>query len=135
MTKTERDAFSGLFSPADFDGAFEAAFLLKQTGIALAAWTRAPVAQEVVSVMAATMWGSLDTMVRTLGGEGPQSALLEIEGRRILATRVSPNWTLLLVASRSIGKGRLRQEAQRILERIAHTRGRSMKGAMAAVRE
>ena len=121
-SKTERDEFSDLFAPSEFDGSLEAAFLLKQTGIALAAWSRTPVPEEVISVMAATMWGSLDTMIRTLGGEPPRSVLLEIEDRRILAMPVEPNWTLLLVAARSIGKRRLRHEARRILERASRLR-------------
>jgi len=106
----------------ELDGALEAAFLFKQTGIPLAAWTRHPVPQDVMSVMAATLWGSLDTMVRTLGGTGPRSAMLEVENRRMLATLVEPNWTLLLVAPRSVGKRRLRNEAQRLVERVAHAR-------------
>ncbi len=72
--------------------------------------------------MAATMWGSLDTMIRTLGGEGPRYVLVEVEGRRILAMQVELNWTLLLVAPQSLGKRRLRQEAQRILARVHRAR-------------
>ena len=125
VTKSERAGFEGFFVPSDFDGLLEAAFLLKPTGIALAAWTRSPIPQEVVSVMAATLWGSLDTLVRTLGGRGPRSALLEVEGRRILAMQIEPNWMLLLVAPHSVGKRRLRHEAQRIVERVAAVRGKS----------
>ncbi len=128
----ERDGLAGLFADAGFDGTLEAAFLLKRTGIALASWTRAPVPQEVISVMAATMWGSLDTMVRTLGGEGPRSALFEVEGRRILAMLVEPNWTLLLVAPRAVGKRRLRHEAQTIVERIERVREKGVSSHPAA---
>ncbi len=131
-SKADRDMFSGLFADADFEGTLEAAFLLKQTGIALASWTRDQVPREVISVMAATMWGSLDTMVRTLGGEGPRSALLEIEGRRILAMQVEPNWTLLLIAPRTVGKRRLRHEAQRIVERLSKVRGSAVAKRTAA---
>lgn len=120
------DSISHIFSLEELDDALEAAFLLKQTGIPVAAWTRHPVPQDVMSVMAATLWGSLDTMVRTLGGTGPRSAMLEVEGRRIFATVVEPNWTLLLVAPRSVGKRRLRNEAQRLLERVARARKEAM---------
>ncbi len=122
MPRTERDAFAEVLSSAGVDGTLEAVFLLKQTGIALASWTRQSVPQEVVSVMAATLWGSLDTMIRTLGGEAPRSALVEIEDRRILAMTVEPNWTLFLVASKNAGKRRLRREAQQILERVSVVR-------------
>lgn len=116
------DSISRIFSREELDDALEAAFLFKQTGIPIAAWTRNPVPQDVMSVMAATLWGSLDTMVRTLGGTGPRSAMLEVEDRRMLATLVEPNWTLLLVAPRSVGKRRLRNEAQRLVEQVAHAR-------------
>ncbi len=134
VTKSERETFAGLFSASAADVPFEAAFLFKSTGIALAAWTRSPVPQEVLTVMAATMWGSLDTMIRTLGGEGPRYVLVEVEGRRILAMQVEPNWTLLLVAPRSLGKRRLRQEAQRILVRVRRARGKATaRSAMVSV--
>lgn len=122
VSRTELSEFSGLFSPSESGGVLEAAFLLKKTGIALASWSRDPLPQEVVSVMAATMWGSLDTMVRTLGGEGPRSALVEVESHRILAMQVEPNFMLLLVAPRSVGKTRLRQEAHTIVTRVARVR-------------
>ncbi len=123
-SRTERDAFASIFESTDLDGSLEAAFLLKQTGIALASWTRVPVPQEVVSVMAATMWGSLDTLVRTLGGQSPRSALLEIDDRCILVRPVEPNWMLLLFVERDVDKRRLRREAQRILDRVAAVRER-----------
>lgn len=125
VSTLEQEGVSELFSEMDFNGTVEAAFLLKQTGIALAAWTQSPVPQEVVSVMAATMWGSLDTMVRTLGGQGPRTVLVEIEDRRILALQVEPSWTLLLIAPRKVGRLRLRHEAQRVLDRLARIRGRA----------
>lgn len=127
-SRTEREGFSGLFSSIDFDGTLEAAFLIKQTGIMLAAWTRAPVPEEIVGVMAATMCASMDTLVRTLGGDGPRSALLEIGDRRILTLQVAPNWTLLLVAPRSVSRGRLRREAQRIVEALPRAGGRPAPG-------
>lgn len=123
-SKTERIEYSEIFSPSELDGALEAAFLLKATGIALAGWTRAAAPQEVVSVMAATMWGSLDTMIRALGGKAPRSAYLELDDRRILALQVGPNWTLLLVGQGDMGKRRLWHEAQRILERITDLKKR-----------
>lgn len=120
--KGDRDRLSGVFSSMEFDGTLEAGFLLKPTGIPLAAWTRNPVPQEVISVMAATLWGSLDTLIRTLGGAGPRSASLEVEDRRMLVMQVEPNWTLLLVAPRSTGRRRLRATAQRLMERVEEQR-------------
>ncbi len=114
----DRRNLSNLFSLPGLDPALEAAFLLKSTGILIAGWTQAAIPHEVVSVMAATMWGSLDTMVRTLGGRGPESVMFEVDERRIFALAVPPNWTLLLVAPRSVGKRRLRREAHRLVALI-----------------
>ncbi len=116
------EAFAEVFAGEEFQGSLEAAFLLKQTGIPVAAWTRDAVPQEVVSVMAATMWGSLDTMIRTLGGNAPRSALLEVEDRRIFVRLVEPNWTLLLVAPDTVGKRRLRHMAQDVLVKVSRAR-------------
>ncbi len=118
----DRGAFSDLFARAEPDGVLEAAFLLRPTGIALAAWTRAPVPHEVVGVMAAALWGSLDTMIRTLGGEGPKSVLLEAEERRIFVRHVEPNLTLLLIAPSRTGKRVLKRESQRIVDRVMQIR-------------
>lgn len=114
--------FDAVFSPPTLDSALEAAFLLKSTGIPVAGWTRSNVPHEVISVMAATMWGSLDTIARTLGGSSPRSVVIEAEERRIYALQVPPNWMLFLVAPRSIGKRRLRREAQRIIASLPSLR-------------
>lgn len=119
---TDHGPYSGLFSDAESDGVLEAGFLLRPTGIALSAWTRTAVPHEVVGVMAAALWGSLDTMIRTLGGEGPRTVLLDAEDRRILIRRVEPNLTLVLIAPGRTGKRVLKKEAQRIIERAAEIR-------------
>ncbi len=104
-----------IFSSATLDASLEAALLLKPTGILVAGWTRSDVPREVISVMAATMWGSLDTITRTLGGSSARSVMVEANPFRIHALQVPPNWTLLLVGPRSMGRRRLHREALRIL--------------------
>lgn len=113
---------SRIFSAAELDGLLEAAFLIKPTGIQVAAWTRAPAPQEIIGVMAATMWGSLETMLRAMGSPGPRSALLEVDDRRMLAQRVNSNWTLLLIAPSTVGSRELERQAQRIVHRLARLR-------------
>ncbi len=105
-----------IFSSATLDSSLEAAFLLKPTGILVAGWTRSDVPRDVISVMAATMWGSLDTITRTLGGSMARSVMVEADPFRIHALQVPPNWTLLLVGPRSMGKRRIHREALRILD-------------------
>jgi predicted regulator of Ras-like GTPase activity (Roadblock/LC7/MglB family) len=102
----------------------EAALLLKTTGVPLATWTRDSVPLDVLSVMAATMWGSLDTIVHTLGGPGLRSALIEAGDRRILLAYLDPNLALFLVGSRSMGVRRMQDDARRILDEVARLRAK-----------
>ncbi len=124
--KQEQADFSRILSSSELEGSLDAALLLKSTGIVVASWTHEPAPREVMSVMAATMWGSLDTLIRSLGGEAPRGAYLEVQDRRMLVRLVEPNWILLLVGPRTAGKRRLRQEAQRIADRLSRIRARNL---------
>ena len=97
------------------DGSLEAAILFKRTGALLSAWTRAPVAQDVVTVMAATLLGSVQTLIEAIGDASPASVILETDLRRILVAKVDSQVALLLVAPKSVSQSTLRQSARRIL--------------------
>lgn len=112
------ERLTSLISELNLEGSLDAVLLLKQTGIPLAGWTRVPAPHEVISAMAATVLGSLDTMLRTLGGDRPQLVVVEVDNRRILVTQVKPNRALLLVAPRSLGKRYLLQETERFVRMI-----------------
>ena len=113
---------SRIFSATELERSLEAAFLIKPTGIQVAAWTRGPAPQEIIGVMAATMWGSLETMLRAMGSPGPRSAVLEVDDWRMLAQRVDSNWMLLLIAPSTVGNRDLERHAQRIVQRLARLR-------------
>lgn len=115
----------------DPQGFLEAAVLLKRTGAQLASWTRTPVAQEVVSVMAATMLGSVETIVGALGGPNPTSVLVLTPKRRMLAHSVDAQAILFLVAPLSVREKELRAEADRIIGQIVRTRGAPPNGSSA----
>jgi predicted regulator of Ras-like GTPase activity (Roadblock/LC7/MglB family) len=118
MRREDIPDFDELFANSRLDSGLEAVVLMKATGIIVAAWTRAPIPREILGVMAATMWGSLDTLVRTLGGSAPRSVIVEVDERRIVARPVPPSWMLLLVAPRSLRKSRLIRETERIAARL-----------------
>lgn len=107
------------FIPGEAFGALEGVFLLKRTGVPLATWTRNPLPQDVVSVMAATMLSSVETISSAIGAPRPKSIVVETDRHRILASGVSGNTLLVLIAPLSMQASTLRRQARRIAARVA----------------
>ncbi len=110
---------SALFSHLDPSGPLEAALLLRRTGSVIASWTRADVPSEVVSVMAATMLGSIETMGEALGCPSPAFVVVETDRCQLVATKVEPLALLVLIAHRDAGKDVLQRTTREILKEIA----------------
>lgn len=110
--------------PPDFfaelasNGKIDTAMLLKRNGRLLAAWSRAPVSWEVVSIMAATTLGSLETMLETLRSPSPQILTIVAGGNRILIQKLEPQAILVLIAREVVSESVLRETARRLLARI-----------------
>ncbi|HYU06352.1 MAG TPA: hypothetical protein VEM77_04140 [Thermoplasmata archaeon] len=107
---------ASILSIVDPDGPLDAALLLRQTGILVAGWTRNPVPHEVLTVMAATMFASVQTIAETLGDASPSTIVIETESRRLLATKFGID-ELILVAPKAATEGFLRQVARRIVRK------------------
>lgn len=101
----------------DSGGPLDAALLLKRTGVVLAAWTRDEVPEEVASVMAATLAGSVEMIAEALGGPSPSSFTVDMASRHLLAVRVDPHRLLVLVGSPAHSDA-LRAAADRILSAL-----------------
>ncbi len=108
------DFFADLVS----NGKIEAAMLLKRNGRMLAAWARVPVAWEIVSIMAATTLGSLETLLETLHAPSPQILTVVAAANRILIEKVEPQGLLVLVAKESVPDAYLRDTARRISAKL-----------------
>ena len=106
---------SAPFSSIDPEGPLEAAFLMRRTGVVIASWTRPDLVSEVVSVMAATMLGSIETMSEALGCPSPEHVAVETDACRLFATRVEPQALLVLIAPREVDRGVLQRCARQIL--------------------
>ncbi len=106
------------FSHLEAEGRIETALLLRRNGRLLAAWSRTPVAWEVLSIMAATALGSLDTMLETLHAPSPQTVTLVTGGNRILLQKVQTHAVLVLVAKETVTEAFLKDLARRVLERL-----------------
>lgn len=121
-TRESAEIPSALLSAVDLTGPIDGVLLIKRTGVSLAAWAKKPVAFDVIAVMSATLLGSVDMIVQSLGGPSPQTMLVDVEGRRIFATKVDSQLALVLLSVRGVGESFLRQEAQRLIAKISATK-------------
>lgn len=106
------------FAELEGDGKIETAMFLKRNGRVLAAWARTPVSWEVVSIMAATTLGSLETMLETLRSPTPQTVSVVAGGQRIHILKVEPQAVLVLIAKEFIPESHLRDTARRLSAKI-----------------
>ncbi len=110
--------------PPDFfaematNGKIDTAMLVKRNGRLLAAWSRAPVSWEVVSIMAATTLGSLETMLETLRSPSPQSVTVIAGGSRILIQKLEPQSLLVLIGKEAVPESFLLETARRLMARL-----------------
>ncbi len=106
------------FSELATNGKVDTAMLLKRNGRLLAAWSQTPVAWEVLSIMAATTLGSLETMLETLRSPSPHVVTVVAGGNRILIEKVEPQAVLVLIAKDTVSEAVLRETARRLLSKI-----------------
>jgi len=110
--------------PPDFfadlapNGKVDTALMIKRNGRLLAAWSHAPVSWEVLSIMAATTLGSLETLLETLRSPSPQTVAVVAGGNRILIQKVEPQGVLVLIAREAVTEAALRDIARRLLDRL-----------------
>src|SRR2546428_12978547 len=82
---------ASVFETIDTNGFIEVALLMRRTGKILGAWTKREISPEIVSVMAATLLGSIETITEALGRPRHERAVLETERCRMLAEDVEPH--------------------------------------------
>lgn len=105
---------------ASFDplGPLEAAVVFRRNGRVLASWLKNPAAVEVVSVMSATLMGSVDTLLETLRDPGSSVMLIGVERRKILLQKVEPSSAIVLIAPSEASEAWLREVVGRIMARL-----------------
>lgn len=113
-----KDAWFSLLSEIGPANSLDAAFVVKRTGAMEAAWAPAPVPEDIVSVMAAAIAGSTQTLLESLGGPSPQSVLVETETHRILITHLDAGSFFLAIAPTSHGEESLRHAARDFSRRV-----------------
>jgi len=111
--------WANLVSAVDPQRSLDAAILLRRTGTPLAAWTRETVPLDVVSVMTATLVGSVETMVEAIHCASPRAIRVETDECRMVATRIDPKTILVLVASVEVRQGQVEQQARQLASQVA----------------
>jgi predicted regulator of Ras-like GTPase activity (Roadblock/LC7/MglB family) len=96
----------------------EAVLLITRTGAQLGAWTRNSVPLDVLSVMAATLVGSIETMMTALGASSPREVSLMIDGRRVFVSKVNAQVVLVIVAGGSMSEVALRATMRQIVKSL-----------------
>lgn len=104
-------------SAIDPDRGLDAALFLRRTGLVLASWTREGIRLEVVSVMAATLLASIDTIVEALGGPIPESVFVESGDRQLVATKMGSQAFLVVIAPKTVSRSVVRDT---IRDLVAH---------------
>src|SRR2546422_9401652 len=95
------NASLSFLSSIDTEGGLDAVLFLRRTGSVLASWTRDGIRLDVVSVMAATMLASVDTIVEALGGPSARCISVMSGDRPIRATKLGPQPLLFGVGPRT----------------------------------
>src|SRR5207247_3228323 len=111
------NASLSFLSAIDPEGGLDAVLFLRRTGSVLASWTRDGIRLDVVSVMAATMLASVDTIVEALGGPSSRSISITSSDRQIVATKVGSQAFLFVVAPKTVGQRYVRKTVR---ELVAH---------------
>src|SRR2546425_5769933 len=117
------DILATVVETIDSEGSIEVALLMRRTGTILGAWTKGDISREIVSVMAATMMGSIETMSEALGCPSPERAVVETERCRMLAEKFEPHGILVLVGTKDLSAGALQRASRPIRDRPSAASG------------
>ncbi len=117
MSALENASLSFL-SAIDTESGLDAVLFLRRTGSVLASWTRDGIRLDVVSVMAATLLASVDTIVEALGGPSSRSISVTSGDRQIVATKLGSQAFLFVVAPRSVSPRYVRKAVRELVGRL-----------------
>jgi len=113
------NASLSFLSAIDTEGGLDAVLFLRRTGSVLASWTREGIRLDVVSVMAATMLASVDTIVEALGGPSSRSISVASGDRQIVATKLGSQAFLFVVAPKTVSQRYVRKAVRELAVRLA----------------
>jgi len=120
----EQAALSFL-SGIDPELGLDAALFVRGTGLVLASWTREGIRLDVVSVMAATMLASVDTIIESIGGLTPDVISVDTDAHQIVATKVNSRAFLVVIAPKTVSRTVVRKTMRGLNARLAEAASKS----------
>jgi len=120
----EQAALSFL-SGIDPDLGLDAALFVRRTGLVVASWMREGIRLDVVSVMAATMLASVDTIIESVGGPTPDVISVDTDAHQILATKVNSRAFLVVIAPKKVSRAVVRKTMRGLNARLAAAASKS----------
>lgn len=122
MRDASVEATSGRFPDSSIsvpgDSGFDAVLLFTASGTPVGGWTRDPLPQEVLTVMAATLLGSVDTLLETLGQPKPLSVFLKVGAKRLLLQPVDHRRNLVVVADERMTERAMAHFARGVMSQL-----------------
>jgi len=113
------DSAASVFSDLSDASPIEAAFLIKPTGELLASWTRRDVRAEVVTVMAATLTSSVETLAEAFGCPTPKSFSVSTEHCNLVVRKIARDAVLLLFAPQNAPFETIDPLVRRLADRVS----------------
>ena len=120
----EQAALSFL-SGIDPELGLDAALFVRRTGLVLASWMREGIRLDVVSVMAATMLASVDTIIESVGGPTPDGISIDTDAHQIVATKVNSRAFLVVIAPKKVSRTVVRKTMRGLNARLAAAASKS----------
>src|SRR5437879_12755929 len=96
------EAALSFLSAIDTERGLDAVLFVRRTGLVLASWTREGIRLDVVSVMAATMLASIDTILEALGGWSSESVAVEGCEHQMVASKLGSEELLAVIGRKSL---------------------------------
>lgn len=100
------------------EAGIDAVLLFTGSGTPVGGWTREPMPHEVLTVMAATLLGSVDTLLETLGQPAPPAVFLKVGGKRLLLQPVDHRRSLLVIAEERVTERAMAHFARGVLSQL-----------------
>jgi predicted regulator of Ras-like GTPase activity (Roadblock/LC7/MglB family) len=120
----EQAALSFL-SAIDTERGLDAALFVRRTGLVLASWTREGIRLDVVSVMAATMLASVDTIIESIGGPTSEEVSVETETHQLVAMKVNSRAFLIVIAPKTVSRTIVNKTLRELITHLAAAASKS----------
>ena len=120
----EQAALSFL-SAIDTERGLDAALFVRRTGLVLSSWTREGIRLDVVSVMAATMLASVDTIIESIGGPTANAVSVDTDSHQIVATKVNSRAFLVVIAPKTVSRSIVRKTMRELIAHLAEAASKS----------